>query len=265
MPTPSSARSIAEPAPPARLRRAASAGRRVWEGACRGVPDSDVPAFLVESADALRAVATEQDVSGQVETFGSQFEDEVFASEARVPLTAIRTGSVDGGAVDRIIQLQDRMANKALRLLYRPCATPKDVRAEALSARTAWGRLDLIVVDYLQLMRADTVRSNREQITADRSQALKALAGELNVPLIALAQLSRDSAKANRRPNEADLRESGAIEQDADGVILIHRPGGKGDPRAEFILAKQRNGPTCDIPMLMNGRYVRFEEPSGGR
>ncbi|HIF22680.1 MAG TPA: hypothetical protein EYQ27_12440, partial [Gemmatimonadetes bacterium] len=246
MPTPSSAQSIAEPAPPARLRRAASAGRRVWEGACRGVPDSDVPAFLVESADALRAVATEQDVSGQVETFGSQFEDEVFASEARVPLTAIRTGSVDGGAVDRIIQLQDRMANKALRLLYRPCATPKDIRAEALSARTAWGRLDLIVVDYLQLMRADTVRSNREQITADKSQALKALAGELNVPLIALAQLSRDSA---------DLRESGAIEQDADGVILIHRPGGKGDPRAEFILAKQRNGPTCDIPMLMNGRY----------
>ncbi len=96
MPTPSSARPIAEPAPPARLRRAASAGRRVWEGACRGVPDSDVPAFLVESADALRAVATEQDVSGQVETFGSQFEDEVLALQERMSNPEAVPGFVSG-------------------------------------------------------------------------------------------------------------------------------------------------------------------------
>lgn len=188
--------------------------------------------------------------------------ERVFASEARIPLSNIRTGDIDHACVDRLVRLQDELSDKPVRMVYRPGATARQVRAEALAARTAWGRLDLIVVDYLQLMGSDKDRPNREQATADKSQALKALAGELSVPLIALAQLSRDSDKAKRRPGLSDLRESGSIEQDADGVVCIFRKEGLASPEAEFIIAKQRNGSVTDVPMSMIGRYVRFEERS---
>lgn len=326
----------------ARLRRAAAAGRQVWDEVAGGIEEGRVGAFLDESADALRAVALEESITETTVTFdeayiesidalqermrnpnpvpglaspwpsldsettgfhpgelwvigarpstgksafgmnvamhavkqgravlfmslemhGEMLMQRVFASEARIPLSNIRTGDIDHACVDRLVRLQDELSAKPVRMVYRPGATARQIRAEALAARTAWGRLDLVVVDYLQLMGSDKDRPNREQATADKSQALKALAGELSVPLIALAQLSRDSDKAKRRPGLSDLRESGAIEQDADGVLCIFRKQGLASPEAEFIIAKQRNGSVTDVPMSMIGRYVRFEERS---
>ncbi len=124
----------------------------------------------------------------------------------------------------------------------------------------------LIVVDYLQLMTANRAHENRAAEVAEISQGLKALARELNVPLVAVAQLSRRVEQEQRRPRLSDLRESGAIEQDADVVLLLHRsPEVSGEPdetagsEADIIVAKQRNGPTGVVPLVFQKRYLRFE------
>ncbi len=130
----------------------------------------------------------------------------------------------------------------------------------------------LVIVDYLQLIQGPTeLRGMREQEVAAISRTLKATAKELNVPIIALSQLSRDAVKrqgSNGKPQLSDLRESGSIEQDADMVIFIHRPdylglaetpGGK--ETTQIIIAKHRNGEVCDIDMLFKADQVRFVEP----
>ena len=132
--------------------------------------------------------------------------------------------------------------------------------------------VQLVIVDYLQLIQGPTeLRGMREQEVAAISRTLKATAKELNVPIIALSQLSRDAVKrqgSNGKPQLSDLRESGSIEQDADMVIFIHRPdylglaetpGGK--ETTQIIIAKHRNGEVCDIDMLSKAEQVRFVEP----
>ena len=132
--------------------------------------------------------------------------------------------------------------------------------------------VQLVIVDYLQLIQGPTeLRGMREQEVAAISRTLKATAKELNVPIIALSQLSRDAVKrqgSNGKPQLSDLRESGSIEQDADMVIFIHRPdylglaetpGGK--ETTQIIIAKHRNGEVCDIDMLFKAEQVRFVEP----
>jgi len=124
----------------------------------------------------------------------------------------------------------------------------------------------LIVVDYLQLMTANKAHENRAAEVAEISQGLKALARELNVPIVAIAQLSRRVEQEQRRPRLSDLRESGAIEQDADVVLLLHRspevsdePDETAGNEADIIVAKQRNGPTGVVPLVFQKRYLRFE------
>lgn len=136
--------------------------------------------------------------------------------------------------------------------------------------------LSMVVVDYLQLVVGTDPSVIREQQIAEASRSLKALAKELSVPVLALAQLNRKPEDENRAPRMSDLRESGSIEQDADVVLLISKPpkksmskGSKEDDELEYgptverqlIIAKQRNGPTGDIPLLFNRPYARFENP----
>lgn len=137
---------------------------------------------------------------------------------------------------------------------------------EAGKAPAECRRLGLVVVDYLQLMRGERLHGDsREREVSSVSQGLKNLAKELSVPVIALSQLNRSvekSGKKEKRPGLADLRESGAIEQDADTVIFIYRPGYY-DPSAnqrecELIIAKQRNGPTCTIEVVIELKYGKF-------
>ncbi len=127
-------------------------------------------------------------------------------------------------------------------------------------------QVELIVVDYLQLMSPNRGRENRASEVSEISQGLKALGRELNVPLLAVAQLSRRVEQEQRRPRMSDLRESGAIEQDADVVMLLHRPHDVSDgtdetagSEADIIVAKQRNGPTGLVPLIFQKRYLRFE------
>ncbi len=127
--------------------------------------------------------------------------------------------------------------------------------------------VELIVVDYLQLLTPNTSRQNRATEVAEISQGLKALARELEVPVVAIAQLSRRVEQEQRRPRLSDLRESGAIEQDADVVLLLHRPYEPGEEedgeipgtQADLIIAKQRNGPVGLVRLVFQKRYLRFE------
>jgi replicative DNA helicase len=129
----------------------------------------------------------------------------------------------------------------------------------------------MVIVDYLQLMKGNTRLENRQQEISDITRSLKALAKELKIPVLALSQLNRsieNRAKNERRPLMSDLRESGAIEQDADVIMFVYReevydkenPELKG--RAEVIVVKQRNGPTGNIDLAFRGEYTRFENLS---
>jgi replicative DNA helicase len=130
-------------------------------------------------------------------------------------------------------------------------------------------KLGLIVLDYLQLMPATDSRASREQNVSEMSRSLKLLAGELDVPVLALSQLNRQSERDSRKPRISDLRESGAIEQDADIVLLLHRPdqsqynnGVYPDPNIEvlnIIHAKVRNGPVGEVNATFRRSYTRFE------
>jgi replicative DNA helicase len=156
--------------------------------------------------------------------------------------------------------------------------TPTDVRSRARRLKREHG-LGLIVVDYLQLMQVSGTTENRATEISEISRSLKALAKELQVPVVALSQLNRSVEQRNdKKPVMSDLRESGALEQDADVILFIYREEvyDKETPRkgvADIIIAKQRNGPTGTVKLDFEGRFARFSNraareedggPSGG-
>ena len=128
--------------------------------------------------------------------------------------------------------------------------------------------IDMVIVDYLQLMQGPTGSDSRQQEISNISRSLKALAKELNIPILALSQLSRAvEQRTTKKPRLSDLRESGAIEQDADVVIFLYRPwiytqDDEDEGKAEIIVAKQRNGPTGLVEATFISRFARFENLS---
>jgi replicative DNA helicase len=147
--------------------------------------------------------------------------------------------------------------------------TPVQLRAKARRLKTKEKRLDLVLVDYLQLMSAGQKVQSREQEIASISRALKACAKELDCPVVAMAQLNRNpEQRQDKRPLLSDLRESGQIEQDADVVAFIHRESyynrdedqsAEEKALSEIIIGKQRNGPTGIVRLYFDSRYTRFE------
>lgn len=192
----------------------------------------------------------------------------LLASVARKDLRKLRGG---GMARQDWNELTVKLAEMAQLPLYIDDANPTTVSEMAAKARYLKRRqpLGLVIVDYLQLV-SGASRSryaNRNEEVGASSRALKAMARTLEVPVIVLSQLTRASEKEDRRPQLSDLRESGAIEQDADVVLFIHRPkafavGESAEERnkTELIVAKQRNGPTEAIAMAFLAPYTRFEE-----
>jgi replicative DNA helicase len=142
--------------------------------------------------------------------------------------------------------------------------TPTEVRARARRLARERG-LGLIVIDYLQLMQVPGTKENRATEISEISRSLKALAKELKVPVIALSQLNRSvEQRTDKKPVMSDLRESGAIEQDADVIMMIYReevyePDTARKGIADIIIAKQRNGPTGEVHLTFLGKYTRFE------
>ena len=207
-----------------------------------------------------------------LEMTAAQLAMRLICSRARVDMKRIR---------DRVISKQDTAEISATvkELKEAPLwiddasnSTILDLRAKARRLHTK-SPLGLVVVDYLQLIRGTDNRVQREQQIADISRGMKGMAKELGVPVVVLSQLNRESEKENRDPRISDLRESGSIEQDADVVLLLHRPKksddeeeGLGESRLpgdvehiKLIIAKQRNGPIGDIDLTFVRRYTRYE------
>ena len=197
----------------------------------------------------------------------------LLCSCAQVDSHKMRTGSLWRDDMDKVVQAMERLAHAPIFIDDTPGISLSEMRAKARRLQNSQGSLDLIIVDYLQLMSGGGKRyENRTQEVSAISRGLKALAKELKVPVIALSQLSRapESRGGDHRPQLADLRESGSIEQDADVVAFIFREEvyKQDDPElqgiAEIIIAKQRNGPTGRVKMAFLKNSTRFETLAGG-
>jgi replicative DNA helicase len=191
----------------------------------------------------------------------------MLCSQARVDLSKVRTGFLAQKDFPRLAEAAGRIHDAPIYVDDTPALSALELRAKARRLkRDKDAKLGLIIVDYLQLMRGSSTRDDsREQEISQISGSLKALAKELRLPVIALSQLNRQVEGRNPpKPRMADLRESGAIEQDADVIAFIYRdevynPQSRDQGVAEIIIAKQRNGPIGDLRLAFRSEYTRFE------
>lgn len=158
-----------------------------------------------------------------------------------------------------------KLSNSEINIADLPNVNVLEIRAIARRLKAA-GKLDMIIIDYLQLIKGNSTRGdNRQQEISEISRALKGIARELDIPIIALSQLSRATEqRADRRPMLSDLRESGAIEQDADMVMFLYRDDYYNEESedkglTEVIIGKQRNGPVGTIKLRFFHEYTKFE------
>jgi replicative DNA helicase len=188
----------------------------------------------------------------------------MLCSESRINNSSVRTGQLSERDFARIVEGASRISDADIFIDDTPAITITELRAKARRLHRDHS-LGLIVVDYLQLLRSPAYSHSREQEISDISRSLKALAKELNVPVVALSQLNRSvESRTDKRPMMSDLRESGAIEQDADVIMFIYRDEvyNKESPDkgvAEIIISKQRSGPTGAIRVAFSGEYTRFD------
>jgi len=186
------------------------------------------------------------------------------SSLGRVDQTRLRIGNVDDEEWTRITMAIEMMKNSNIHIDDTGALSPTEVRARARRLKREHG-LDLIVLDYLQLMQVPGMKENRATEISEISRSLKALAKELAVPVIALSQLNRSvEQRTDKKPVSSDLRESGAIEQDADVIMMIYREEvyDKNSTRkgiADIIITKQRNGEIGEIQLTFLGKYTKFE------
>lgn len=190
----------------------------------------------------------------------------LIASHGRVDAHKFRTGHLGHEDWQKIAPSLGRLGEAPLWIDDSASSTVMEMGAKARRLKRDKG-LDLIIVDYLQLVASRGRFSNRNEEVGSISRALKGLAKELKVPVLVLSQLTRAPEREDRKPQLADLRESGAIEQDADVVLFIHRPGfyrsdlpDEERAKSELIIAKQRNGPTGSLDFIFINRYTRFEQ-----
>ena len=194
-----------------------------------------------------------------------QLVNRLLCSEALVDAQKLRTGALDSTDWEKIAESIGPLSEAPLYIDDTPGITLMELRAKCRRLKLEKG-LDMVLIDYLQLMSGSSSKSqqNRQQEISDISRGLKALAREMSVPVIALSQLSRAvEGRADKRPMLSDLRESGAIEQDADVVTFLYRdeyynPDSEKKNQAEVIIAKQRNGPTGTIDLIWMGNYTKF-------
>ncbi|MEY4741744.1 MAG: hypothetical protein RL672_494, partial [Actinomycetota bacterium] len=188
----------------------------------------------------------------------------MISAETQIPMQNLRKGNVNDSDWAKFAQVRSQINDAPLYIDDSPNLTLVEIRAKC---RRLAQRIDLklIVIDYLQLMTSGKKVESRQQEVSEFSRALKLMAKELKIPVIALSQLNRQSEQggANKKPEISQLRESGSLEQDADVVMLLHREGmgEKEHPRsgeADIILAKQRNGPTGQVTVAFQGMYSRF-------
>ncbi len=205
-----------------------------------------------------------------------QLVQRLLCAEGRVDAQKLRRGKLNQSEFQRLAAAAGHLNTAPLWIDDSPGATVLEMRAKArrLKAETDIG---LLIIDYMQLMSGHRSRESRQQEVSEISRGLKALAKELDMPVVALSQLSRaPEQRTDHRPQLSDLRESGSIEQDADLVMFLYRPEYYAKPedrmelegQAELIIGKQRNGPTGTVPLFFHKAYTRFDsverrEPEG--
>jgi len=199
-----------------------------------------------------------------MEMASSQLALRLISSLGRIDAQRLRTGELADEEWPRVTSAITLLADAKIFIDDSPALSPMELRARARRLRREH-ELALVVVDYLQLMQVPGSKENRATEISEISRSLKALAKELKVPVIALSQLNRSlETRTDKRPMMADLRESGAIEQDADVIVFIYRdeyynPESADRGIAEIIIGKQRNGPTGTVKLAFRGQYTRFD------
>ncbi|RZT41917.1 replicative DNA helicase [Cupriavidus agavae] len=218
-------------------------------------------------------VAVEQGLPVAVfsmEMAGVQLAMRMLGSVGRLDQHRLRTGRLLDEDWPRLTHSIQRMNDAQLFIDETPALNPMELRARSRRLARQCGQLGLIIIDYLQLMSGSSSGENRATEISEISRSLKGLAKELNCPVIALSQLNRSlEQRPNKRPVMSDLRESGAIEQDADVILFIYRDevynaDSQDKGTAEIIIGKQRNGPIGTVRLTFLGQFTKFDNFSGG-
>ena len=232
-----------------------------------GRPSMGKTSFAMNKAE---TVLTNDDTDGAVLIFslempGESLTTRMLSGMSKLDQQNVRSGMLRDDQLKILLEEGERLKNLPLWIDDSSLLTPMELRAKARRLARSEGGLSLIVVDYLQLMQLPTSAENRVNQISEISRALKSLAKELDVPVIALSQLNRAvEQRPNKRPIMADLRDSGAIEQDADVILFIYRDevyneDSEQGNKAEIIIGKQRNGPIGTVHLTFLKEYTRFE------
>jgi replicative DNA helicase len=206
-----------------------------------------------------------------MEMGGAQLAMRMLGSVGRLDQSRLRIGKLNDEDWPRLTHAIQKMNDAQLYIDETPALNPIELRARARRLSRQCGKLGLIIIDYLQLMSGSSAGENRATEISEISRNLKGLAKELGCPVIALSQLNRSlEQRPNKRPVMSDLRESGAIEQDADVILFIYRdqvynPDSPDKGTAEIIIGKQRNGPIGTVRLTFLGEYTKFDNYTGGQ
>ncbi len=230
-----------------------------------GRPSMGKTAFALNIATYAGMVAKIGVAVFSLEMSKEQLVMRMLCGEARVDQSRVRAGSAADRDMPKLVLAASRLSEAPIYIDDTPALSILELRAKARRLkRDRESNLGLIMIDYLQLMRGSERNDSREQEISSISRSLKALAKELHLPVIALSQLNRQvESRGDKRPGMADLRESGAIEQDADLIAFLYRPyvydKTAEERAAEVIVGKQRNGPTDTVQLTFMNEYTRFE------
>jgi replicative DNA helicase len=238
-----------------------------------GRPSMGKTAFVMNLAQnaAIRADHPHVVATFSLEMSSQQIAQRMLACEARVDMKNLRTGRFSAEDWRKLASASGALAESSVFVDDTPAVSVMEIRSKCRRLKREAKALDLVVIDYLQLMSGRADAERREQEISEITRGLKALAKELSVPVIALSQLNRSlESRADKRPMMSDLRESGAIEQDADVIMFIYRdevynkkPENEGV--AEIIIGKQRNGPIGNVKLTFINKFTRFENHAAAR
>jgi len=234
-----------------------------------GRPSMGKTAFSVNIGEAVAVEAGLPVAIFSMEMGGAQLAMRMLGSIGQLDQHRLRTGKLIDEDWPRLTHAIQKMNDAQIFIDETPALNPIEMRARARRLARQCGKLGLIIVDYLQLMQGSKPGDNRASEISEISRSLKGLAKELGCPVIALSQLNRSlEQRPNKRPVMSDLRESGAIEQDADVIIFLYRdevynPDSPDKGTAEIIIGKQRNGPIGAVRLTWMGMYTKFGNYSG--
>ncbi len=230
-----------------------------------GRPSMGKTTFAMNIAECAAIERKQRVLIFSMEMPGEALAMRTMSSLGRIDQNKIRTGKLEDADWPRLTSAVSMLSEVDMFIDDTPAMSPAELWARSRRIVRTHGQLGLIVIDYIQLMSIPGFRENRTAEITEISRSLKALSKELNVPVVALSQLNRSlEQRSDKRPVMSDLRESGAIEQDADVILFVYReevhketPENKG--KAEIIIAKQRNGPIGKLNLTFLGRFTRFE------